>query len=384
MKVSKMATSVSASLTRKLFNMANEIGTDVINLTLGDPDLIPALEIREAACDAIMQGQTRYSANAGLKKLREVYSEFISREYNLSIDSDKNIITTVGGMEALFLSLAATVDKDDEVIILGPYYVNYREMIHMLGGKAVVVDTMNKSDDVIVDGIKSAINDKTIGIIVNSPCNPTGDILSGELLDSIAEIANSEDLMVISDEVYNSLIYDGDEKDSIIFRDGMKDRTILVDSCSKRFAMTGWRVGFAVGPCEVIANMTKLQENVAACAPLPSQHAAIRAYQEDCEYSYIRETYQHRRDIVYNAISKIPNLSCKKPKATFYCFVDISKTGLDSESFAYQLLEKAHLAVVPGVSYGKQYANYIRIAFTLNDDLLNEAMRRLEQFCGEL
>jgi len=383
MKTSKTADSVTPSLTRKLFNMALAIDS-VINLTLGDPDLMPPEEIRKAACDAIMAGKTRYSANAGLEATRRSYANFFEKQYGFAIDPTKNVITTVGGMEALYLSLAAMVDESDEVIILGPYYVNYLQMIKMCGGKAIVVDRLGKSDEAVIDEIKRVVSTKTIGIIVNSPCNPTGDILSSKVLDAIAEVANSNDLIVISDEVYNSLVYDGKVAESIVSRKGMKERTIIVDSCSKRFAMTGWRIGFAVGPESVIANMTKMQENVAACAPLPSQYAAIKAYSEDFDYSYIQETYQHRRDIVADVIEKISILSCVRPEATFYCFVDVSKTGMNSEEFAYALLEKQHVAVVPGLAYGEAYSNYIRIAFTLNDELLYEAMSRIKLFCDNL
>lgn len=383
MKISRMANAITPSLTRKLFNMANEIGQDVINLTLGDPDILPPMEIREEACKAVMAGKTRYSANAGLEGLRQSYANFFNRHYGLSLDYKTNIIATVGGMEALFLALASIVDKDDEVIILAPYYVNYLQMITMLGGKAVIVDILNKSDDEIVTSIKASITSKTIAMIINSPCNPTGEILSGELLDEISKLVVNNNLIAISDEVYSSLVYD-DAFESIITRPNMLDRTVLIDSCSKRFAMTGWRIGVALGPEKIVANMTKMQENVAACAPLVSQYAAIKAYSEDFDYSYIQKEYQKRRDLVYNAISGIDKLSCNKPKATFYCFVDIVKTGLSSEEFAYKLLEKKHVAVVPGVAYGENYSDYIRIAFTLEENILTEAMNRIKDFCEEI
>lgn len=384
MKISKMADCVTPSLTRKLFNMALEIGDDVINLTLGDPDILPPEEIRSAACEAVMLGKTRYSANAGLIELRNTYAEFFKRNYGISIDPQCNIIATVGGMEALFLSLAAMINDGDEIIVLAPYYVNYIQMIKMLGGVPVIIDRFGKTESELVCEIEKNITDKTLGLIVNSPCNPTGDILSSAFLDKAANLATQNDLIVISDEVYNSLIYDGGVADSIILREGMRDRTVVIDSCSKRFAMTGWRIGITVGPAWLIANMTKMQENVAACAPVVSQYAAIKAYSEDFDYSYINKTYNHRRDIVYDRLCKIPLLECKKPAATFYCFVDISKTGLDAETFAYKLLEEAHVAVVPGTAYGEQYTSYIRIAFTLKDELLVEAMNRLDKFCRGL
>ena len=384
MKQSKMSKSVAPSLIRRLFDMAHEIGDDVVDLTLGDPDVLPPKEVREAACEAIMAGKTRYSANPGIAAVRASYAAFFSRQYGFTIDPDKNIMSTVGGMEALFMSLAAIVDSGDEVILLGPYYANYYQMICMCGGLPVVVDRLGKDTEILLGDLKAAITEKTIGIIINTPCNPVGDVLPSGMLDGIAEIAREHDLIVISDEVYNSLVYDGRKAESIISRDGMKERTIIVDSCSKRFAMTGWRMGFAVGPESVIHNMITMQENVVACAPLPSQHAAVKAYTEDFDYSYIHDTYEHRRDLVYDSLKKITNLKCVRPSATFYCFIDVSKTGMDSETFAYALLEKAHVAVVPGIAYGDAYADYIRIAFTQSDELLDKAMQRLTRFCKGL
>ena len=384
MKCSKAANAVMPSLTRKLFNMAQEIGDDVINLTLGDPDVLPPIEIREAACQAIMDGKTRYSANAGLVKTREVYSDFVKREYGISVNPYENIIVTVGGMEALYLSLISIIDQNDEVIILGPYYVNYLQMIRMCGGKAVCINRLGKSDNELIKEIEEKTTEKTVAIIINSPCNPVGDILSDMVLNGIAKICCKHELWCISDEVYNSLVFDDKKVSSIYHKEKMSNRTIIIDSCSKRFAMTGWRIGFAIGPSEIISNMVKLQENVAACAPLPSQYAAIKAYSGDVQYGYIQEEYQKRRDLVYSSLKDIPGLNPIYPEATLYCYVDISGTHLNAEEFAYRLLEKNHVAVVPGNSYGEEYSHYIRIAFTLNEEKLQNAMKRISQFCRNL
>lgn len=383
MKASMMSNAVSPSLTRKLFNKALEIGSDVVNLTLGDPDVKTPKNVREAACDAIMAGHTRYSANAGMEATRKAYASFFLRQYGINVNPTENIMTTVGGMEALFLALTSTIDEGEEIIILAPYYVNYLQMIKMCRGNAVIIDRLGKSTEEVLNDIENHITSKTAAIIVNSPCNPVGDILPSMFLTGIADIAKKHDLFVISDDVYSSLIYENKTFDSIIMREGMADRTILVDSCSKRFAMTGWRVGFVVAPKECVANMTKMQENVAACAPLPSQYAAIEAYTADFDYSYIQKEYEHRRDLVYGRLSNIPVLKPIRPEATFYCFVNIDETGLLSEEFAYRLLEEKHVAVVPGLAYGDNYNNYIRIAFTLKDELLTLAMDRIEDFCKQ-
>ncbi len=385
MKTSKFAYAVTPSLTRKLFNMAKSIGGDVIDLTLGDPDVPTPDEIRSAALEAIsLFGSLHYSANAGLPKLREAYSLFFNGNYHTSINPDKNLIVTVGGMEALFLALSSIIDIGDEVIITGPYYVNYLQMIKMCGGVPVIVERFGRPDEQVINDIRKAVTSKTIAVIINSPCNPSGDVYSDKLLEAIADIARKNNLAVISDEVYNSLVFDGMKAQSIYEIDGMSERTIVIDSCSKRFAMTGWRIGFAVGPEDIISNMIKLQENVAACAPLPSQYAAIRAYSGHFDYSYIRDTYQIRRDILVNELADIPGISFVPPQAAFYAFVNISASGMKSEEFAYSLLENEHVAVVPGIAYGEGYDDYIRLAFTVSNDVLREAMKRFRNFFGSV
>ena len=380
MKTSRFADAVTPSLTRKLFNMASSLGGDVIDITLGDPDVPTPKEIRNAAVEALSRvGTMHYSANAGLPELREAYSHFFNNNYYAKISPGKNLIVTVGGMEALFLALSSMIDAGDEVIIFEPYYVNYLQMIRMCGGIPRIIERLGKSTRQTAEDIHSSVTSRTVAIIINSPCNPAGDIMPLALIEAIADIARKNNLAVISDEVYNSLVYDGKKAASIYDIDGMQERTIVIDSCSKRFAMTGWRVGFAAGPEDVIANMTKLQENVAACAPLPSQYAAIRAYSGGFDYSYIQDTYQRRRDILTQELSEIPGISFTPPEATFYCFLDV---GIDSEKFAYSLLEHEHVAVVPGIAYGENYSEYIRLAFTVSDDVLREALKRIADFCG--
>ena len=380
MKISRFSDAVSPSLTRKLFNAAKSIGSSVIDLTLGDPDVPTPEPIRLAALEAISDRSTlHYSANAGLPELRKAYSSFFNTRYQVSINPDKNLIVTVGGMEALFLALASIIDKDDEVIIFGPYYVNYLQMIKMCGGVPVIIDRLDKNVQQTIDSINSSVTARTTAIIINSPCNPAGDIFPSSLIRAIADTAIKHNLAVISDEVYNSLVYDGKVASSIWNIDGMNERTIVIDSCSKRFAMTGWRVGFAAGTEDVISSMVKLQENVAACAPLPSQYAAIRAYQGGFDYSYIKDTYQKRRDILVNELAEIPGISFVYPEAAFYCFINV---GTDAENFAYSLLEREHVAVVPGIAYGEKYSEYIRLAFTVNDSSLREALHRISNFLG--
>lgn len=385
MKISKLAGNLETSLTRQLFNMAKKYD-DVIDLTLGDPDVPPLDAIKAAACESIIQGKLRYSANAGLITLREAVAKNYKRETGLNVDPAKNIAITVGGMEGLYLALQAIVDPGDEVIILAPYYVNYKQMISMCGGTPVIVETLESNRFVpIAEDIEKMITDKTVAIIINTPCNPTGAVIPMESLMKIADVVKKHGIMVISDEVYCRLVYDeGEEHTSIATVDGMSERTIVIDSLSKRHAMTGYRVGYAVAHEDVITAMVKLQENIAACAPVSSQYAAIAALSECYDDSTLRDEFRRRRDYIYPAINNIEGMSCSMPHATFYLFVNVEKTGLNGLDFAYKLLEKEHVAVVPGVTYGDGYENYIRIAYTMKIDKLAQAVERMHRFVASL
>ena len=380
MKISQKAEVIEPSLTRDLFNHAVKLG-DVINLTLGDPDLPPPHSVRDAACDAIQKGKTRYSANAGLLDLRNAIATSFSAEYNLPCNPISEVTVTVGGMEALYLAISAIVDSGDEVVIFAPYYVNYVQMVRMNCGVPIIIET-NEADGFAVDPktIEARLSDKTVAIVVNSPCNPTGTLLPKSVLGEIARLAKERDLYIVSDEVYKSLVYDGKKHCSVLEFPAMRERTILIDSLSKKYAMTGWRLGWAIGPKTVVAAMTKMQENVAACAPLPSQYGAIEALKGDTDVAYIHSTFAERRDLICREINACPKLSALKPAATFYIFVNIERTGMKSLDFALRLLEAQHVAVVPGIAYGKAYDGYVRIAFTHDVGVLSEACDRIRNF----
>ncbi len=380
MKLSTVAASMETSLTRQLFNKAKQFD-DVIDLTLGDPDLTPSQSIRDAAKKAIQEGQTHYSVNAGLVQAREAIAACVAAESGIKADPASELMLTIGGMGALYLSLKALVNPGDEVLVIGPYYVNYIQMIRMCGGTPVIIYTDPKKNFRIDAGeLENSVTDQTKALIINSPCNPSGAVIDGNTLDQLAGFAARHDLYVISDEVYKTLLYDNATYESIITRPGMKERTVLIDSMSKRFSMTGYRCGFAIGPADVIGAMTKMQENTASCTPLPSQYAAIEGYTNCREEHWIRDEFEKRRDFIWKAINDIPGFSCTKPAATFYLFVNIEAFGLDSVSFAYKLLEDQHIAVVPGITYGEPYDGYIRIAFTKKIGVLEEAADRLRKF----
>ncbi len=342
--------------------------------------------IKEAACKAICEGKTRYSQNAGLLQLRETIHDYYIRTEGLDYNPVDETIVTVGAMEGLYLILLSLLDPGDEVIIPAPYYVNYVQMCQMCHGIPIIVDNPNAGElSFDIEDIESMITPRTKAIMINTPSNPSGKIIPQDKIYAIAELAKKYDLVVISDEVYKSLIYDSDDFKSIAAIDGMRERTVIVNSLSKEFCMTGWRIGYVLGPSEIITAMTKLQENVAACAPLPSQYAAIEALSGKGDYSSeMLSIFRSRRDVLVHEIQKIDKLSCSLPEATFYLMVNISGTGLNSEEFAFELLRQEHVALVPGITYGKCCDNFVRIAFTVEESKIQEGVRRIKRFVESL
>lgn len=384
-RTSVVADSVQLSLVRSLFNEAKKY-SDVIDFTLGDPDVQTHQAIKDAACVAIQEGKTRYSQNAGLLELRQTISKYYKRKEGFLYNPESEVMVTVGAMEGLYLALISMLNPGDEVIIPAPYYVNYTQMVRMCHAVPVIVDNPERTDlSFDVADIEKAITPKTRAIMINTPSNPSGRIISKDKIAGIAELAKRHDLVVISDEVYKCLIYDNLPFKSIVAIDGMRERTILINSLSKEFCMTGYRIGYVLAPEEIIAAMTKLQENVAACAPLPSQYAAIKALGGEEDYSKnMVDIFTERRNVLFEGLKKIDKFNVKAPEATFYMMVDISKTGMKSIDFCYALLQAVHVAVVPGVTYGQSCDHYIRIAFTLHVDKINEGIKRITEFANSL
>ncbi len=383
--ISNVANSIEPSLIRSLFNKAKAM-EDVVDFTLGDPDVQPHQAIKDAACDAIQKGRTRYSQNAGLLELRKTISDYYVRTEGYYYNPKTEVMVSVGAMEGLYLAFLAILNEGDEVIIPAPYYVNYVQMVQMCHAVPVIVD--KPADEPLsfnVEDIEKAITSKTKVIIINTPSNPSGKLIPDHKIRAIADLAKRYDLTVISDEVYKRLIYGNIVFKSIVGIEGMRERTVLVNSLSKEFCMTGYRLGYVLAPEELIAAMTKLQENVAACAPLPSQYAGIEALSGKENYSKnMVNVFTERRNILYEGLNKLPLIKCHLPEATFYMMVDISQTGMKSIEFAHTLLEKAHVAVVPAIAYGKSCDNYIRIAFTVDKEYIQEGIRRIATFINGL
>ena len=384
-KTSIVADSIKLSLVRSLFNEAKKYD-DVIDFTLGDPDVQPHQAIKDAACEAIQEGKTRYSQNAGLLDLRQTISKYYEQKEGFKYNPVTEVMATVGAMEGLYLALISILNPGDEVIMPAPYYVNYAQMIRMCHAVPIIIDNPEHTDlSFDVADIEKAVTPKTRAIMINTPSNPSGRIIPWNKIEGIAELAKKHDLVVISDEVYKCLIYDNVPFESIVAIDGMRERTILINSLSKEFCMTGYRIGYVLAPEEIIAAMTKLQENVCACAPLPSQYAAIKALDGEEDYSKnMVDIFTERRNVLFEGLSKIEKFSVKAPEATFYMMVDISKTGIDSIDFCYALLRGAHVAAVPGVTYGQCCNHYIRIAFTLDIEKIKEGVCRITKFVNSL
>ena len=385
MNISERVLCVEPSPPRAIFDLAAKY-TDVVDLTLGDPDLPPPMNIREAACKAIMEGKTRYSANAGLIDLRKSIAADLKRSSGMEIDPASEVIVTVGAMEASFLTLYTMLSPGDEVVIHAPYWINYSQVVRSLGAVPVFVYTRPEDNfELQIEDLEKVITPKTRLVVLNYPNNPSGAILPESTLEKIAKLAVEKDFAVLSDEIYESLIYDRKPCRSIRSFPGMAERTVIINGMSKRFAMTGWRLGWAIAPKELIAEMTKMQENIVACAPLPAQYAGIEALRDDSGSAAIRDEFRRRRDVIYNGINNIKGLKCMPVPATFYALVDVSSTGLTGKEFAFKLLETEKVAVVHGSAYGgEHYDKFIRIAFTMKEERLMEALRRIEKFMSSL
>lgn len=351
---------------------------DAIQLSIGEPDLNTPAPIIDSAYAAMCNGKTHYTANAGTLALRESIALYLDKQ-GIKADPESEIIVTCGGMGAVFLAIMCLVDAGDEVLIQDPQWVNYRSQVSFAGGIPVPVPVYEQDGFVMQpEEIKRRITPRTKLLMLNSPNNPTGAVLDMERLKEIAEIAARYGLFVLSDEVYSELLYDGIEHCSMAALPGMKERTLVINSFSKSFAMTGWRLGYACGPRNLVKKMTILQENVSACAPAPAQFAAIDALKTMCQVEEMRALYARRRDVLIKGLNEIPGITCHKPAGAFYAFPNISALMPDDEKFATLLLEKARVVTVPGSCFGEAGRGYLRIAYSNSIENIEEALRRMK------
>jgi len=365
---------------RKMFNYAQKY-SDVINLSLGEPDFDTPQHIIKAAIEAMKKGYTHYTPNAGLIEFREAVAEKLRKENGIDVDPETEVIATVGAMGALSLAMLTIVNPGDEVLIPNPGFASYEAQVILAEGKPVSY-SLNEDEgfDINAEEIAGLITNKTRAILVNTPSNPTGSVLSEKSLKKIAEIAIENDLLVISDEAYEAITYDDFRHVSIASLPDMKDRTISIFSFSKTYAMTGWRIGFAAANEEIIRQMTKLQEHLAAHPSSISQMAAIAALRgpKDHIKKMVKE-YSERRELIMEELAEIPEIKCFRPQGAFYVFPNIKAFKMSSESFAMHILEKARVIIVPGTAFGNNGEGYVRISYAASKEEISRAMTRMKQ-----
>ena len=370
-------------LVRKIYDKSKEY-KDVVDLTLGDPDIPTPEAVKNAAAEALYQNKTKYTANAGIPQLRQAISDDVWKRTGLRY-TENEISVTAGAMGALYLTSVCILNPGDEVIILEPHWPNYTNMVKMCHAIPRYVSFMGEGAlDMLAENIEKTINPKTKAIIINSPSNPTGLVLPFDNIVQIAQLAKKYDLYVITDEVYRTIVFDGSFR-SILELPDMKERTILVDSLSKRFSMTGFRVGFVCAPEPIARAVATMQENVNSCACMFAQYASKTALeQSDVLERQICETFRERCTAMTQQLQTSDKLVLGTPASTFYLFINIEKTGLGSEEFAYRLLEEKHIAVVPGNAFNRAGEGYIRIACTLSTEKLVDAAKQIVAFVDSL
>ena len=383
MFVSNVVKENEPQLVRRIYDKSKEY-ENVVDLTLGDPDIPTPQTVKDATATALFENKTKYTANAGIPALREAISRDVEKRTGVTYSIDE-ISVTAGAMGALYLSSASILNPGDEIVILEPHWPNYTNMVKMCGAFPQYVNYLGEENlKNLTVNIENAITDKTRAIIINSPSNPAGVLLAFEKLEEIARIAKNHDLWVITDEVYHTIVFNGGFR-SILEIPDMKERTILVDSLSKRFSMTGFRVGFVCAPKEIATAVATLQENVNSCACMFAQYASLTALENSAALEKeICETFRKRCSAMTAELKKSKNLVVGDATATFYLFIDITKTGLSSEEFAYRILDEKHIAIVPGNAFNKAGEGYIRIACTLSEEKLIAAAKEIVAFADSL
>lgn len=360
-------------------------GKDVIHLEIGEPGYLPPRHVLEATKKAVDQGMTKYTPSAGIYELREAIADRVSSTRGVDVSAE-NVVVTVGAKMAIFASLMMLVDPGDEVVIPMPAYPAYESVARFAGGvvKPVLLrEEKGFSPD--VEDILSAVSEKTKAIVINTPSNPTGGIYKRKDLEEIVKLAIEKDIVVISDEIYEDIIFDGKKHESILSVPGAEDVSIMISGFSKTWAMTGYRLGYVVAKKEFAEKITKIQINTTSCPPHFTQIAAIEALKGPWdEVKAMIEDYQYKRDLIYDEINKINGFTMIKPAGTFYAFPNIKKTGMSSEEMATKLLEEAGVALLPGTAFGDAGEGYLRISFAGPREDIVEGMKRIREFMSSI
>lgn len=377
--LSKTIEAIPPSGIRKFFDIVSEM-KDAISLGVGEPDFDTPWHVREEGIYSLEKGRTFYTSNAGLKELKYEICEYLQRKFDLQYDYNKETIVTVGGSEAIDIALRAMLDPGDEVLIPQPCYVSYHPCTVLAGGVPVVIELKGENEFKLTkEQLKASITNKTKVLILTFPNNPTGAIMDAEDLKDIVDIIKEHDLYVISDEIYSELTY-GRKHVSIASFPGMKERTIVINGFSKSYAMTGWRLGYAVGPNTIIEQMVKIHQFAIMCAPTTSQYAGIEALKSgDVDVEMMRDAYDKRRRYLVHALRKM-GLDCFEPYGAFYVFPCIKSLGMTSEEFATKLLMEEKVAVVPGTAFGDCGEGYLRISYAQSFENLKISLERIEKF----
>ncbi|WP_297463249.1 pyridoxal phosphate-dependent aminotransferase [Thermococcus sp.] len=376
---------VNPSEIRKLFDLAAGM-KDVISLGIGEPDFDTPEHIKEYAKEALDKGYTHYGPNAGLPMLRKAIARKLKKQNGIEADPKSEIMVLVGANQAFLMGLATFLKDGEEVLIPSPMFVSYAPAVILAGGKAVEVPTYEENEfRLSVDDLEKNVTDKTRALIINTPNNPTGAVLTRKDLEEIEDFAVEHDLIVLSDEVYEHFVYDGVKNHSIASLDGMFKRTITINGFSKTFAMTGWRLGFVAAPSWIIEKMTRFQMYNATCPVTFVQYAAAKALEDERSWKAVeemRKEYDRRRNLVWKRLNEM-GLPTVKPKGAFYIFPRIKDTGLTDKEFSEMMLKEAKVAVVPGSAFGKAGEGYIRISYATAYEKLEEAMDRMEKVLKE-
>ena len=381
--IPEKVSSLKPSGIRKFFELVQG-SKDTVSLTIGEPDFITPWHIRVAGIDSLERGKTYYTSNSGTTELRQAISEYLSRRFSLSYDPTSEIIVTVGGSEAIDLTMRAIVAPGDEVIIPEPSFVCYEPICRLCGGVPVIINTKEENQfKLTADELRAAITEKTKLLILPFPNNPTGAIMEKEDLEAISEVLRGTDIMVLSDEIYGELTYDADHV-SAASVDGMRERTVLASGFSKAYAMTGWRLGYIAAPHEIAPQILKIHQFAIMCAPTTSQFAAVEAMRNgDQDVDMMRREYNRRRRYLVGGLRAM-GIDCYMPRGAFYAFPNISKFGMTSEQFCERLLREKGVAIVPGNAFGRSGEGFARISYAYSVEHISVALDRIEAFIKSL
>ena len=381
--LSDVVTEIKPSGIRKFFDIVSEM-KDAISLGVGEPDFDTPWHVREEGIYSLERGRTFYTSNAGLKELKQEICNYLNRRFNLQYDYNGEVLVTVGGSEAIDVALRAMINPGDEVLIPQPSYVSYLPCVQLTYGKPVIIQLKEENDFKLTpQELLEKITDKTKVLILPFPNNPTGAILEREILEELAKICVEKDIFVVSDEIYSELSYNGRHV-SIAEMPGMKERTIVINGFSKSYAMTGWRLGYACGPKNIISQMTKIHQFAIMCAPTTSQYAAVEALKNgDEDVEKMCQAYNQRIRFLMNAFREM-GLECFEPYGAFYVFPSIKKFGLTSDEFATRLLKEEKVAVVPGTAFGDCGEGFLRISYAYSLENLKIALDRIADFIKRL